>query len=193
MSRRRIYLLLTTAMALCLAAAIGLPELFPGLLSRTQEVVLVIGGLALGVVALLCWEPPAGESSPPAIRRRYVRELAATMTAYAVLLVLSFTLLKQVEGTALRAVLALLPVAPIALAVAAMVRYFRGVDELQQRIELEAVSLGSALLALLYLSGGLLQAADVIELPADAVMIWVFPLMCLSYGLAKFRIALRYR
>ncbi len=127
------------------------------------------------------------------MRRRYVRELAAMMAAYAVLLVLSITLLKRVDALALRALLALMPVVPIALAVAAMVRYFRGVDELQQRIELEAVSLGSALLALLYLSGGLLQAARVIELPADQAMIWVFPLMCASYGLAKLRIAMRYR
>lgn len=192
MSGRRLYLVLATLGLLCLGLALAAPALWPGVPDRIV-LVLAIAALVLAVAAILHWEPAACESSPPTLRRRYVRELAVTMAAYAVLLVLSMTLLKRVDAPALRALLALVPVVPVALAVAAMVRYFRGVDELQQRIELEAVSLGGALLALLYLAGGLLQAARVIDLPADQVMIWVFPLMCATYGVAKLRIAMRYR
>ncbi len=75
----------------------------------------------------------------------------------------------------------------------AMVRYIRDVDEMQQRIELEAVSLATAFVALGYMTGGFLQSAKVIDVPASAAMIWVFPLLCMAYGLAKAVVARRYR
>ena len=65
--------------------------------------------------------------------------------------------------------------------------------EMQQRIELEAVCIATALVSLLYLAGGFLQVAKVIDLPAGAVLIWLFPLVCLTYGLAKVVVARRYR
>jgi len=74
-----------------------------------------------------------------------------------------------------------------------MIRYIRDVDELQQRIELQAVSFATACVSLLYLTGGLLQAARVLDVPASAAMIWVFPLVCLAYGLAKIAVSRRYR
>ena len=48
-------------------------------------------------------------------------------------------------------------------------------------------------MSLLYLAGGLLQQAKVISLDAGAVMIWVFPLLMLFYGIAKFLAVRRYR
>ena len=48
-------------------------------------------------------------------------------------------------------------------------------------------------MSLLYLTGGLLQAARVLDVPASAAMIWVFPLVCLAYGLAKIAVSRRYR
>ena len=91
------------------------------------------------------------------------------------------------------ALVALLPVPPIAFALRAIVRYIRDSDEMQQRIELEAVCIATALVSLLYLAGGFLQTAKVIDLPAGAVLIWLFPLVCLTYGLAKVVVARRYR
>ncbi|MFR0657110.1 hypothetical protein SB719_21440, partial [Pantoea sp. SIMBA_079] len=78
-------------------------------------------------------------AGPPALQRRYTRDMLIGMGAYVALLVCSLLLLRHVEAPALRALVALLPVAPIALVLRAMVRFIRGVDELQQRIELEAV------------------------------------------------------
>src|SRR3546814_8882733 len=97
------------------------------------------------------------------------------MIAYVVLLSISLVLLKQVEGQALRAVIALLPVVPIALALRAIIRYVRDADELQRRIELEAVSIATALVSLLYMAGGFLQLAKVVDVPSGVAMIWVFP------------------
>jgi hypothetical protein len=83
-------------------------------------------------------------------------------------------------------------VPPIAMTLRAMIRYIRDVDELQQRIELQAVSFAAAFVSLLYLTAGLLQAAKVLDIPASAAMIWVFPLVCLAYGLAKTVVSRRY-
>ena len=82
---------------------------------------------------------------------------------------------------------------PIGFAMRAIVRYIRDTDELQRQIELEAVSIATALVSMLYLAGGFLQAAKVIDVPASAAMIWVFPLVCMVYGFAKMLVARRYR
>lgn len=156
----------------------------------------IFAGVTIGLLfaAVLRWQlPDACDSAPPQLRKRYSREMMVAMGGYAVLLFTSIWLLKYVDTTGLRAVIALLPVPPIALLLRAMIRYIRDADELQQRIELQAVSFATAFVSLLYLSGGLLQTARVLDVPASAAMIWVFPLVCLGYGLAKIVVARRYR
>ena len=44
-----------------------------------------------------------------------------------------------------------------------------------------------------YVAGGFLQIGKVIDVPASAAMVWVFPLICLGYGLGKFLAHRRYR
>ncbi len=155
--------------------------------------VLVGVGLGLALAALLRRLMPDGcEAASPTLRKRYTREVMWAMAAYAALLVLSIGLLQVVEHTLLRALIALLPVPPIMLVLRAMVRYIRDVDELQQRIELEAVSFATAFVSLVYLTGGFLQSAKVIDVPSNVAMIWVFPLVCLAYGLAKAVVVRRY-
>ncbi|MQP76149.1 hypothetical protein CQ393_09620 [Stenotrophomonas sp. MYb238] len=175
------------------ATGLALLRLMPG------DSAGMLGGICIGVaiglsfVSLLRRQlPNACDTAPLALRRRYSREMMIAMGAYVVLLVLSITLLKRVDGTALRACIALLPVPPIAMTLRAMIRYIRDVDELQQRIELQAVSFAAAFVSLLYLTAGLLQAAKVLDVPASAAMIWVFPLVCLAYGLAKTVVSRRY-
>lgn len=133
------------------------------------------------------------DEAPPRVHRRYLREFIPAMAAYLVLLVLSLWLLKRVDDQALRAIVALLPVAPIALVLRAIIRYIRDTDELQRRIELEAVSFSTALVSLLYMSGGFLQLAGVIDVPSGVAMIWVFPLVCVIYGFAKALVSRRFR
>lgn len=155
----------------------------------------VLVGIALGLVVsalLRRLMPEQCDEAPPALRKRYTREVIVAMLAYAVMLVVSLLLLKQVDGALLRALIALLPVPPIVMVLRAMVRYIRDVDELQQRIELEAVSFATAFVSLVYLTGGFLQSAKVVDVPSNVAMIWVFPLVCLAYGLAKAVVARRY-
>lgn len=135
---------------------------------------------------------PACDTGTPALRRRYLREFAPAMLAYVLTLWVSVWWLQHLQGPWLRAVVALLPVPPVALAVRAIVRYIRDADELQRRIELEAVSIATACVSLAYLAGGFLQAAGVIEVSASAAMIWLLPLVCLAYGVAKVAVARRF-
>lgn len=173
------------------AAAVHTFASFAG--SQTFAGVLI--GMAAGLVfaALLRRFMPDGcDAAPPALRKRYTREVMLAMLGYVVLLVVSILLLKRVDGTLLRALIALLPVPPMMLVLRAMIRYIRDVDELQQRIELEAVSFATAFVSLVYLTGGFLQSAKVIDVPSNMAMIWVFPMVSLAYGLAKAVIARRY-
>ena len=155
----------------------------------------IVFGTALGLAAAAALRrlmPDGCDVAPAKLRKRYTREVMLAMAGYVVLLVLSILLLKRVEDGVLRALIALLPVPPMMLVLRAMIRYIRDADELQQRIELEAVSFATAFISLLYLTGGFLQSAKVIDVPSNVAMIWVFPLVCLSYGLAKAVVARRY-
>ncbi|MBO9718017.1 MAG: hypothetical protein J7507_14760 [Pseudoxanthomonas sp.] len=185
---------LLAAAVLAGCAAAGLPRLFPGQLPGWPSQLLTVLGLALAFAALLRWQLPEGcDTAPTGLRRRYTRELMLAMGGYVVVLFASITLLRHIDAPALRALVALLPVPPIALALRAMVRYIRDIDEMQQRIELEAVSMATAFVSLVYMSGGFLQAAHVIDVPSAAALIWLFPLVCFTYGLAKVVVSRRYR
>ena len=145
--------------------------------------------------ALLRWRmPDACDTGTPALRSRYLREVLPAMAGYVVTLFLSVWLLKRgIDEPGLRALVALLPVPAIGMALRAIIRYIRDVDELQQRIELESVSFAAAFISLLYIAGGFLQLAKVIDIPSGVAMIWVFPLVCLSYGFAKMVVARRFQ
>jgi hypothetical protein len=178
---------------LLLAGAVLLPRFAP---SPVPDFILgVLYGVAAGCVlgALIRWRMPAPcDTATPALRRRYLRAFIPAMALYVVALLVSVWLLKRVDHVAARALVALLPVPPVALAVRAMMHYIRDADELQRRIEVEALAIATACVSLGYLAAGFLQVAKVIDVPSGAAMIWVFPLVCLAYGLAKAVVSRRY-
>lgn len=150
-------------------------------------------GLGLSLYALLRWRrEQAREPATRALSRAYLRAFAPAMLAYVVAVALSVWLLRRVDAPALRALVALLPVLPIAMSLRATARYIRGLDEMQRRIELEALALGSIAVAFAYLTGGFLQAARVIEVSGAGAMLWALPALCLAYGVAKCVVARHY-
>ncbi|HET7125990.1 MAG TPA: hypothetical protein VFI26_02685 [Lysobacter sp.] len=174
------------------ACAAGLPHLLP--ISDWLSGMLYGFGAGCLLGALFGWfAPDACDAATPTLRRRYLREFLPPMAAYVVLVFLSVWLLKRVDAPALRTLVALMPVPPIAFALRAIMRYIRDADELQRRIELEAVAFSSAFVSFAYLTGGFLQAARVIEVRAADAMLWVFPLTCLAYGVVKIVVSRRYR
>ena len=191
-NRRRALALLVASALLLLVGWLGHVLAWP----IAQTLLGMLAGLGAGgllLALLLWWSPDICESTQPALQRRYLREFMPAMLGYVLALFLSMWLLKRVDEPILRALVALLPVAPIALVLRAIVRYIRDTDELQRQIELEAVSFATASISLLYMSGGFLQLAKVIDVPSGVAMLWVFPLICLVYGLAKILVARRYR
>ena len=125
--------------------------------------------------------------------KRYIRALWPIMIGYSLLLFASVWLIRRgIEPAPLKAVVALLPVLPLVLMVRVALRYLREIDELQRRIETESIGIASLLVSLLYFAGGLLESARLVSIDAGAAMIWVFPLLCLVYGIAKMALARRY-
>ena len=188
-SKARLFLVggsVLLAAAYLLPRVMAVPDTLRGLLYG-----LAVGGLLAGLLLSLLPEPC--DTDRPALRRRYLREFLPPMLAYVVAVMASVLLLKRVDEPALRALVALLPVPPVALAMRAIMRHIRDADELQRRIELEAVSIATALVSLLYLAGGFLQIARVIDIPSGQAMLWVFPLVCLVYGLVKIAVGRQYR
>ncbi len=189
----RTSLLLDLAGVLFLGAAFALDHWAAGQVPDIVRGLLYGIGAGALIASLLHLRFSRGsDMSTPAQRRRYLREMIPLAIGYAVAVLASVTLLKHVDGTALRAMIALLPVPFVALMLRAMIRHIREADEMQRRIEVEAVSISAALVSLAYLAGGLLQFAKVIALPAGAAMLWVFPMLCLVYGVAKIVVSRRY-
>lgn len=188
--RPRFWLALGLLLLTLSAAAGGLGWPWPTTLRGT------LAGAGIGCLfgALLQRQlPDPLTATTPALRRRYLREFLPPMAAYVVLVLAAAMLLRHVDATWLRAPIAVMPLPAVALAMRAFVRHVRDTDELQRRIELEAVSVATLLVSMLYLGGGFLQSAKVIDVPAAAAMIWVFPLVCVSYGLAKVYVGRRYQ
>ena len=150
-------------------------------------------GALLFLVLPRWWRQHCDEMYAQPAGRRYLRALWPIMIGYSLSLFMSIWLVKRgIESVPLRAVVAVLPALAIALLMRAALRYLREIDELQRRIETESIGIASLLVSLLYFAGGLLQKAKVIDVDAAAAMIWVFPLLCASYGIAKMVLTRRY-
>ena len=140
------------------------------------------------------WRERTEEEFQSPASRRYRRSVMPAMAAYVVLVLLSSALLRHgIAALPLRMAVALLPVPPIALVMRGFLVYLRQVDEFQRQIELESIGVGALVVSMAYVAGGFLQIGKVIDVPAGAAMIWVFPLICLGYGLGKFLAHRRYR
>lgn len=157
----------------------------------------VVAGLAMFglLLGLVLWFAPAQlhDSATPALTRRYYSEFVPPMTAYFVVMIGWKPLLGAIDATALRVVVALLPALLMALVIRAVARYVRDSDEMQRRIELESIGLAAGVVSTVYMSAGFLQSAKLVAIGATTAMLWVFPLLCLGYGVAKICIARRYQ
>lgn len=91
--------------------------------------------------------------------KRYGKEFGAAMLGYAILLPLSIHLLKSDPLSPSRFLWALLPVLPAPFAIWAVVRFYRGLDELHRRIHLEGLSLSFPASLLIIFTYGFLQNA----------------------------------
>ena len=177
-----------------IAAAISLPVLGFAWLAKAQGWPLsdgLLGGLAgLGVGGLLAavflwFTPDMSDAVSKKLMARYHREMWPAMGAYVLVMLGWKRLLGLVEATWLRVLVALLPALLVLWVMRAFVRYVRDSDELQRRIELESGAVAALLVSAGYLGAGFLQTAGLIDVPAKVAMLWVFPMLCLFYGIVR--------
>lgn len=84
-----------------------------------------------------------------------------------------------------------LPVLPMGPVMRATVRHMLR-QEMQQRIELQAVAVTCAVVGILTFSVGFLQNVKLLPSP-PWLMLWVLPVMIGSYGVARALVTRRYR
>ncbi len=125
--------------------------------------------------------------------RRFLREFYPAIVAYMVLVFAYRPLLGLVELPLLRAAIALLPVLPIVFVVRAMVRKLRDSDELEQRMQLEAVSIASISVGLLSFALAFLGTAGVFHLGQDQPLMLVLPALIVGHALALRVVRRRYQ
>lgn len=146
--------------------------------------------IATGVFWLVCArftrdEPVRGP------QRRYMREFFPAMAAYVLLLFVSQALLQHVHAVPWKVLIVLLPVLPIGLVVRAMVRLVLASDELERRLQLEAISIASMSVGLLSFAAAFLRGAGL--LPIDNALMWVLPALFAAYGIANWWVRRRFR
>jgi hypothetical protein len=124
-----------------------------------------------------------------AAARAYMVQFLSAMAAYVVLLLLSVYVLQHNPTAAWRGLVAVLPAIPAGVGLLVFVRYLGRMDELQRRIQLDAIAFAAGAVAILTFSWGLLENAGFPHLS----LIWVMPLMAVSWGLAASVAAYRYR
>jgi len=111
--------------------------------------------------------------------RQYRLELFSAMLAYMVVLIGSIYLSKRMdEGTA-RTLLLITPVLPLMLAVWAIARHFRRMDEFMRLRSLEGLAIAAAVTAGLTFTYGFLESAG---FPKQS-MFWVWGIMGTTWGL----------
>lgn len=145
----------------------------------------VWGVLLLVLTALpikLLWLRRKGPMRP--VQVRYLKEFLPSMLAYALVVGLLFPLAGHVQAQWLKALIAITPMLPLTAAMVAMMRMVMRSDELEQRLHLIALSVASGVVGLLSMTGGFLAAAHVVRLDGT-ILIWVFPVLMVAFGLSR--------
>ncbi|MGA7859291.1 MAG: hypothetical protein WCA11_15250 [Terracidiphilus sp.] len=110
--------------------------------------------------------------------KRYQKEFLPAMMVCAVMVIVSVWLVKHKVYPPLRLLFAILPIIPALFAMWATIRYFRGLDELQRRIQFEGLAFSFVVTCLIALTWGLMQNADLPHLD----IIWVAPMLVFLWG-----------
>jgi len=110
--------------------------------------------------------------------RRYLYELSLSLIAYAVVLSLTLAIIIHYPGAAFwRPVIALLPMIPAASVCWVVIRQLHRVDELQRRLQFEALAFAFAGTALITFGYGFLENAGLPRLS----MFSVWPVMAVLW------------
>jgi bacteriorhodopsin len=116
------------------------------------------------------------------------RNFILACVAYAILVFVSVWIMQQMPEVPWRFLVALLPMLPLVFAFRTFLSYLSGLDELQQRIQLQAIGFAAGATGMVTLTYGLLEGAGLPSLN----MCFVFPILCLFWGGASLVLTRRY-
>lgn len=126
-----------------------------------------------------------------ALEKRYRRELGIAMLAYVIVMLTVWPLVRSTDSSALRVLVCVGPLLPLAYLLRAMLRHVRDSDELQRRLHLEALAIAAMIVSFASMTAGFLVTARVIALDGS-VLLWVFPVFAFLFGLLRCWLAWRY-
>lgn len=122
--------------------------------------------------------------------RLYMKEFGTAMAAYVIVLIVSITLINMSPNSAWwRIPLALAPIIPAIFAMIAYMRFMGRIDELQRRIQFEALAFGFGSAGILTFSYGFLENVGFPRIS----WLFVFPLMIALWGIGGALASWRYR
>jgi hypothetical protein len=120
--------------------------------------------------------------------KTYLLQFVGAIVLYAAVVFFTVRLLEMLGNSPWRLLVTLLPMIPIGLGLLAFLRFFGEMDELQKRIQLDALAFSFILTGLLTFSYGLLQNVGLPQISFIAV----FPLMIAMWGLGHVIASWRY-
>jgi len=121
--------------------------------------------------------------------KRYAREFTITMIAYVAIIIVSRLTLNNIGDSPWRFPIALLPIIPVVFLIAAFMRYLAGIDELQQKIQLQAIGFAAGTTGLLTFAYGFLELVGFSQFST----FFIFPMMIMLWGLGLFYFTRRYQ
>ena len=124
------------------------------------------------------------------VMKRYTKEFSTAMIAYVITLIVSISILKSYEFPRLwQIVISIVPALPVFFVIVSLMRMIRDSDELQQRVQLLAISLSAALTGLITFSYGFLENVGFPKFPT----FFIFPMLILIWGIGLAFFSRRYQ
>jgi hypothetical protein len=121
--------------------------------------------------------------------KRYAREFIIAMIAYGIVIIVSRLTLNSVGDSPLRFAIALLPIIPVLFLITGFIRYLSGIDEMQQRIQLQAIGFAAGTTGLFTFAYGFLE---LVGFPQFSTF-FIFPLMIMLWGVGLAYFSRRYQ
>ena len=119
------------------------------------------------------------------VTKPYIKAVVPLVSLYVLFMLFMDDMLVYAHQGFVRVVISIIPAVIILLYSLSIMRYVRDSDELQRQVELEAIAISAMLVSSGYVVAGCLSRANLIQMDTSVVMLWVFPLLCLGYGVIR--------
>jgi ABC-type transport system involved in cytochrome bd biosynthesis fused ATPase/permease subunit len=115
------------------------------------------------------------------VLKRYYKEFFISMTFYVILLIASIMCIENFNlPQAIKIIVVLIPVIPTIFVIIAIMRALQDSDELQQKVQLNAITFSAITTGLITFSYGFLENIGFPSFPT----IWILPIMFFLWGIS---------